>query len=267
LRDLPAERIHADMTWDPQQYLAFADHRLRPAVDLLNRVALDQPADIVDLGCGAGNVTRLLKKRWPDAAVTGVDSSANMLARARSEAPGIDFRLGDLDGWQAERPTALIYSNAALHWLDHHEKVFPHLMRQLAPGGTLAVQMPRNHRAPSHVGMSESIAAGPWAERLGRVRSIRPVGDPADYYDLLAPFARHVEIWETEYLQVLDGADPVVEWTKGTALKPYLDALSDEERPAFLADYRARMARAYPPRADGRTLFPFRRIFIVASAR
>lgn len=255
------------MTWDPQQYLVFADHRLRPAIDLLNRITLDGPSTVIDLGCGTGNTTRLLKARWPTASILGIDNSDAMLAKARAEMPEIAFQHADLTDWRAERPVSLIYSNAALHWLDHHEELFPNLMRQIVPGGILAVQMPRNHQAPSHVGIADTIAAGPWATTLTKVRSIQPVGEPAAYYDLLAPFSNRIEIWETQYLQVLEGAAPVVEWTKGTVLKPYLDALADEERPAFLADYQDRMAGAYPPQPDGRTLLPFRRIFIVAGVR
>lgn len=250
--------------WNPQQYLRFADQRRRPALDLLARIGLGSPARVYDLGCGAGNVTRILAERWPQARVTGVDSSAAMLDRARAEAPGIDWRLADLAGWRADAPADLIYSNAALHWLDDHERLFPKLLGMLAPGGVLAVQMPRNHGAPSHTGMVDAAAGGPWRAKLEPHLRRRPVAEPAFYYDVLAKAGARADIWEVEYLQLLEGEDAVVEWTKGTALKPLLDALDEPMRGQFLADYRARMRQAYPRRADGVTLFPFRRLFIVA---
>ncbi len=251
-------------TWDPNQYLKFADHRLRPALDLLSRVRAEEPGAVFDLGCGAGNVARLLAERWPEARVTGVDSSMAMLEKARAAAPRIAFIHAELAAWRAPEPAGVIYSNAAFHWLDGHETLFPRLVEQLAPGGTLAIQMPRNHRAASHTMMAEAAEAGPWKARLAGVESIRAVHDPDAYYRMLAPHAANLDIWECEYLQVLEGANPVLEWTKGTALRPYLDALDDAARKGFLAAYSERIAAAYPPLPDGRTLFPFRRIFIVA---
>lgn len=251
-------------TWDPAQYLKFAGHRLRPALDLLARIGAAEPAAVFDLGCGAGNVTKLLAERWPTARVTGIDGSMAMLEKARAAAPRIAFLEAELASWRAPAPASVVYSNAALHWLDDHEALFPRLMEQLAPGGTLAVQMPRNHRAASHAAMLAAAAAGPWQAKLAPVRGIRAVYDPDAYYRMLAPHAARLDIWECEYLQVLEGENPVVEWTKGTALRPYLDALDDAGRKGFLAAYAERIAAAYPREADGRTLFPFRRIFIVA---
>jgi len=252
------------MSWDPSQYLKFADQRRRPAIDLLARIAAESPKRVYDLGCGAGNVTRLLAERWPAARVTGVDSSAAMLDKARGEAPGIDWVQADLATWRPDAPPDLIYSNAALHWLDDHRTLFPALFKSLAPGGILAVQMPRNHGAASHTGMAEAARSGPWRATLEPLLRETPVQPPAIYFDILAAAGARADIWEVEYLQLLEGADAVVEWTKGTALKPLLDALDEPLRGQFLADYRARMAVAYPRRADGLTLFPFRRLFIVA---
>jgi trans-aconitate 2-methyltransferase len=250
--------------WDPAQYLAFAGPRLRPALDLLARVPLAAPAVVYDLGCGAGNVTRLLAERWPSAAVAGVDGSASMLAAARAAVPAGTWVQADLGTWRAPRPADLLFSNAALHWLDDHPRLFPRLTADLAPGGVLAVQMPRNHGAPSHTEMVAAAESGPWRERLGPALRPRPVGEPAVYHDILQPHVSKLDIWETEYLHVLDGDNPVVEWTRGSALKPLLDALEEPERSAFAAEYAARIARAYPRRPDGRTLLPFRRLFIVA---
>ena len=254
------------MAWDPGQYLKFADHRLRPAIDLLNRIDMAEPVEVVDLGAGAGNVTRLLKLRWPGARITGVDASKEMLEKAAAAAPEIAWQLADLGTWGPERPADIIYSNAALHWLEGHDKMLPALFSSLAPGGVLAVQMPRNFSAPSHTSMAEAARSGPWRAKLEPLLRPSPTRDPAIYYDLLAPRAAGLDIWETEYLQVLEGENPVKEWTKGTWLKPLLDALAEPERSGFEAAYAALVARAYPRRADGRTLFPFRRLFIIATA-
>jgi trans-aconitate 2-methyltransferase len=253
------------VAWDPPQYLRYADERLRPALDLLARIALEAPARIADLGCGAGNVTRLLKARWPQAQVTGIDSSAEMLARAAGELPDARWVCADVAGWQPEVTPDLVFSNAALHWLDDHATLFPKLAGFVAPGGTLAVQMPDNFAAPSHTCAFDAALAGPWRERLAPLLRRAPVLAPEAYYALLAPLARSVEVWRTEYLHALSGNDAVAQWTRGSLLVPLLDALPDPaERAAFEADYRARVAAAYPPRPDGRTLLPFRRLFVVA---
>jgi trans-aconitate 2-methyltransferase len=252
-------------TWDPSQYLKFSDHRLRPALDLMARIALKPPRAIYDLGCGPGTITRLLAERWPEAAVTGVDSSADMLAKARKEAPSVTFEQADVARWSRPAPADLLFSNATLHWLDDHATLLPRLAAQLAPGGVLAIQMPDNRTSPSHLLMDEAAATGPWHETLARLRPVYgSMQSPDAYYRILAPVTRQLDIWETTYLHVLEGDNPVVEWTKGTALRPYLDALAEPERSDFLAAYAVRIAAAYPPQPDGRTLLPFKRIFIVA---
>ncbi len=252
-------------TWDPHQYLKFADHRLRPALDLLAQIPHDSPRTVYDLGCGPGNITRLLAGRWPAAAITGVDSSPEMLVKARQEAPAVTFDQADIAQWSPPAPAALLFSNATLHWLDDHGRLLPRLMAQLAAGGVLAVQMPRNPQAPSHLLMGAAAEDGPWRTKLSQVRPILRSVESADaYYRILAPVARRVDIWESEYLHVLEGDNPVVEWTKGTALRPYLDALDESDRSGFFAAYSARIAAAYPKQADGRTLMPFRRIFFIA---
>lgn len=255
------------MAWNPVQYLKFADHRVRPAIDLLNRIDVASPADVCDLGAGVGNVTRLLKKRWPKARITGVDASHEMLARAAAGAPEIVWQRADLATWRPSRPAHVIYSNAALHWLGDHDRLFPALFSLLAPGGVLAVQMPRNFSAPSHTAITEAVRSGPWRLKLEPLLGPAPVGEPAFYFDLLAPRAAALDIWETEYLHALEGDHPVKEWTKGTWLRPVLDALDEPERSRFETCYAELVALAYPRRSDGFTLFPFRRLFIVAKAR
>ena len=253
------------MSWNPEQYLKFAAPRLRPALDLLHAIPLARPGVVYDLGCGAGNVTRLIAQRWPEARITGVDDSASMLERAAVEFPDGRWLLQGLAEWRADRSADVIYSNAALHWLPHHERLLPALVAQLAPGGVLAVQMPRNFGAPSHTAIADTVGNGPWRDRLAPLLQPAPVAPPDVYYGILAPRVARLDIWETEYLQVLEGEDPVKEWTKGTWLKQFLDALPQAQRADFESDYAARLRSAYPMREDGKTLFPFRRLFMIAT--
>ena len=253
------------MTWDPDRYLHFGGQRVRPALDLMSRIPLSTPSHVVDLGCGAGNVTRLLTEYWPRSSITGVDNSPEMLSRAFAEGLDVTWVEADINDWQPEIPPDLIFSNAALHWCDNHETLLPGLIALLGAQGVLAVQMPRNHEAPSHVCMTEAAMDGPWHSKLKPVLRPGPVANPEKYYEILSSCCWKVDVWESEYLQVLDGENPVVEWTSSTALKPLLDALDDEtERAAFEQAYSDRNARAYPMLANGKTLFPFRRIFMIA---
>jgi trans-aconitate 2-methyltransferase len=251
--------------WDPKQYSKFERERTQPARDLLARIDLDSPARITDLGCGPGNSTALLVERWPGAAVEGVDSDEAMLLEARRRSPRGTWYVADAATWEAEHPQDLVFSNAVLHWVPRHAELVPRLLAQVRPGGVLAVQMPRNFADPSHTAIAETEADGPWAQRFLRKSREAPVHEPDFYFDLLAAHASHVELWETRYFHVFDDAAAVVEWVKGTALRPTLAALDAGERPLFLEGYRSRVARHYPPSAGGKVLFPFRRLFFVAS--
>lgn len=261
------------MTWNPAQYLQYEDARLRPALELIARIPLAAPARIVDLGCGAGNVALHLARRWPLARITGVDGDEAMLAKAREATAGdarFRFEHADLAAWHAAQPFDLVFSNAALHWLDGHESLFARLARSVAAGGTLAVQMPGNFGARSHLSLHETAQAPRWRERLGPLVRAQPVAQAATYFDWLAPHFARVDVWTTEYLQHLprraDGEHPVLAWMRGSALLPFLDALLDgDEREAFVHALASRLALAYPIRADGSVLFAFRRLFIVAS--
>ena len=259
------------MTWNPSQYLQYEDARLRPALDLLARIPLEAPASVVDLGCGAGNVAQWLAQRWPDAAIVGVDGDEAMLASARlvmQGEPQFTWIRADIGAWRPRNEPDLVYSNAALHWLGGHERLFPRLASSVAPGGVLAVQMPANFGAPSHTLLRDVARSPRWRDAVGDRVLVDAVHAPERYYEWLTPHASAIDIWSAEYLQVLqarsDGEHPVVAWVKGSALVPILAALDDGGREAFVADYSARIAQAYVPRDDGRVLFPFRRLFIVA---
>ncbi|HWI28767.1 MAG TPA: methyltransferase domain-containing protein [Stellaceae bacterium] len=261
------------MAWDPTLYLKFGDERLRPGFELLGRIGELPPGLLFELGCGTGVHARAIATRWPDRALTAIDRSPEMLAKAAAEPSPIRWLEADIARWSAPESAALIFSNATLQWLGEHQRLFPHLLRQLVPGGMLAVQMPRNFDQPSHALMRETATDGPWAARLvpvvGGATVLRdePVSPPEWYYDLLAPLAKGgIDLWETDYLHVLAGEDPVLQWVSATALRPVIEALQGAERAQFLAAYGAKLRRAYPRRADGKTLLPFRRLFLVARA-
>jgi trans-aconitate 2-methyltransferase len=253
-------------TWNDAQYLKFGDERTRAARELLARVPVSAAERVVDLGCGPGNSTALLRERWPRAHVVGVDNSPEMLRRARADAPDIEWIEGDAADWRPPAPVDVLFANAVLHWLPDHAALIPALLESVRPGGALAIQMPHNFEEPSHKLMRE--LPGPWAERTKRVSALTPAASPAFYYDLLANRSSHVDIWETRYEHVMTDGDAIVEWVKGTGLRPYLDILTDDaQRAAFLRAYKEGIEAAYPQRSDGKRLFSFPRIFIVAVRR
>jgi trans-aconitate 2-methyltransferase len=249
-------------SWDDRQYLMFADERTRPARELLARVPLAAARRVVDLGCGPGNSTALLSERWPDAHLVGVDSSEEMLRRARQDLPNVEWLQADAARFVASEPLDVLFANALLQWLPGHGALVPALFDQLAPGGVLAIQVPRNFDQPSHRLMRET--PGPWSAELSGVRAHDPVESPAFYYDLLAPRASAVDIWQTTYEHVLADAPAIVDWVKGTGLRPFLEALGEAERAAYLEAYTRGIDAAYPPRSGGRRLFSFPRLFVVA---
>jgi trans-aconitate 2-methyltransferase len=252
-------------TWDPGQYLHFERQRGLAVHDLVARLSDRSPKRIVDLGCGAGSSTSVLRARWPTAHLEGIDSSAEMLAAARTTDSSTDWQLADIRAWQAPEPFDLVFSNAALHWVPEHERLFARLISQVAPGGALAVQMPVNSASPAHRAIRETAAEPRWASRWGPDFPRANVEAPERYYRFLASSSTAVELWQTEYVHVLPDAKSIVEWVKGTTLRPHLDALSSEaDRAEFLGEIAGRIAAAYPIESDGRVLFPFRRLFLVA---
>lgn len=252
-------------TWDSDQYLKFASERTQPAIDLARRIVLENPARIIDLGCGPGNSTAVLAARWPAADLTGLDSSPAMISAARREFPGRNWREGDIGTWSADTAWDLVFSNAALQWVPDHARLFPHLLAQVAAGGALAVQVPANLDFPAHQVMREIGASARWRDFFQSPVRDWHVEEPAFYYDTLAPHAARLEMWLTDYLHIMPGPESLVEWYRGSGLRPWLDALpGDAERAGFLADYLREITAAYPRRPDGRVLFPFRRLFLVA---
>ncbi len=251
--------------WSASQYLKFAGERTRPAADLLARVPLADPRRVIDVGCGPGNSTELLTWRYPAAEVMGLDSSPDMLAAARGRLPDLRFEQADLASWSPHVRYDLIFANAVLQWVPDHARLFSRLIEALPPGGCLAVQMPDNLEEPTHRLMREVVAAGPWSTKLARAAGQRSsIGSFGEYYEILAPKCATVDLWRTTYVHPLESASAVVEWLKGTGLRPFIDPLTERERDAFLAAYLARIAEAYPPQSDGKVLLRFPRLFIVA---
>ena len=254
------------MSWSASQYLRFEDERTRPVRDLLAGVPTRNPRRVIDLGCGPGNSTEVLGACFPDAAVMGLDSSEEMIRAARERLPDVAFQVADIATWDSPGDWDVILANAVLQWLPDHWSVLPRLVDKLAPGGSLAVQMPDNLDQPSHVLMREIARAGPWAAKLGEAIAARnDLPAPAAYYSRLRPSCQRVDVWRTIYHHPLPSVDAVVEWFKGSALWPYLEPLDDKERAAFLEQYRAGIADAYPLQSGGVVLLPFPRLFIVAT--
>ncbi|UQN05843.1 methyltransferase domain-containing protein [Deinococcus sp. QL22] len=255
--------------WNPQQYLQFQQERDRPFSDLLAQVH-GQPRTVADLGCGTGHLTAALTERWSGARVLGLDSSAEMLDKAAAyAAPNLTFQQADLREWQPEASLDLLISNAALQWADGHAQLIPRLAGYVAAGGTFAFQVPGNFDAPSHMLLAEVLARPRWKQLQAEARDKATLGafGPAEYAALLAPLGFTVNAWETTYLHLLpvpaDGANAVLEWVKGTALRPVLAQLNASDTTEFLAEYGAELARDYLAQSYG-TPFPFRRVFVVA---
>jgi trans-aconitate 2-methyltransferase len=254
------------MTWSAAQYTKFEDERTRPVRDLIAGIPNPQARTAVDIGCGPGNSTELLAARFPGAAVSGVDNAPDMIAAAKKRLPALTFLQSDITAWAAT-PGAfdVILSNAALQWVPDHESLFPALMGKLADGGTLAVQVPDNAEEAAHTAMRDIAANGPWSAKFGSaVRLHRP--GPLWYYGALRERATRLDIWRTTYFHVLKGGPgAIVEWFRGSGLRPYLDALEGAERADFLARYEELVAAAYPAFPDGTVLLPMPRLFIIAT--
>ena len=262
------------LDWNPSLYLRFANERTRPAAELLARVPLAQARRVVDLGCGPGNSTELLVNRFVGAHIVGVDNSEAMLQTACKQLPQASFELGDISSWAplaGDPAPDLIYANASIQWVGAHEQLIPRLFSFLAPGGVLAIQMPDNRQEPSHRSMREVAQLPQFASYIGQASKQRteilPIGT---YYDLLATpgaSAQSVDVWHTVYQHPMDSASAIVQWLRGTGLKPYVEGLPENLQPEYLAEYERRIESAYPQRADGQRLLAFPRLFIVAQRK
>jgi trans-aconitate 2-methyltransferase len=266
-----SERIKMTDIWQAEKYLSFNEERTRPALDLLARVDQVNPKLIIDLGCGPGNSTLQLKQHWPSAQVIGVDNSAVMLAKAKEITNNIEWQHADIYNWHPTIPPNIIFANAVLQWLDNHNLLLPKLFNYLAPHGTFAIQMPRNYDQATHITIIEMVKNPKWKNKLSHLlrydesEKSWPVHTPEFYYQLFEPLANKIDIWQTEYLTILAGENPVATWSEGTALRPFLSALNENERDLFINEYREKIAQIYRPTKSGKTLLPFRRIFIIAS--
>lgn len=253
------------MKWDPAKYVQFGDHRRRPFFDLTARIDAATPREVVDLGCGPGNLTATLAERWPEAKVVGLDSSAEMLSKAEAQSGSVanlEFRLGDIAAWTPSAETDVVVSNAALQWVPEHVDLLPAWLAALRPGAWFALQVPGNFTSPSHTLMRELAESPAWAEKLdGVLRHEDAVADAARYLEIMLRAGYAADAWETTYLQVLPGDNAVLEWVRGTALRPVLAALPPEDGSEFERVYAQRLAAAYPSTQYG-TVYPFRRIFV-----
>jgi trans-aconitate 2-methyltransferase len=253
-------------TWDPDRYLTYADQRGRPFLEMVARIGADDPGTVVDLGCGPGNLTILLRERWPAAVISGLDASPEMIETARGPGSAVDFEVADLRTWahpdgEAD-PVDVLVSHATLQWVPGHLDLLPDLVGRVRPGGWFAFQVPGNFGEPSHTIRTDLAAEAPYAEHTRGV-AVPSSHDPVVYLDRLTALGCTVDAWETTYLHVLSGPDPVFTWVSGTGARPTLQALPDDLRPQFEAEFRRRLRTAYPER-DGRVVLPFRRIFVVA---
>jgi trans-aconitate 2-methyltransferase len=250
--------------WDARQYLKFERERTRAAVDLLAQI--EGPARLaVDLGCGPGNSTELVAARFTSAEILGVDNSDDMLAKARKRLPSINFNKGDVAIWRSAVAPDVVFANAVMQWIPRHIDVMKRLVDQLAPGGRLAVQMPDNWDEPTHRLMRDTASLPRFAAKLAKAETARdPIGSFEDYYAALAPACARIDLWRTTYAHVLASPEAIVEWVKGTGLRPFLDPLDEAETRDFLAHYGAAIAKAYPAQPDGRVLLRFPRFFVVA---
>ena len=253
--------------WNPDLYRRFEAERTRPAAELLARIPPKAFARVVDLGCGPGNSTALLHQAYPNAALTGVDTSAAMLEQAAVRVPSAQFIQADFTDWQSDAPPDLLFANAALQWAGNHADLLPRLVEQLAEGGVLAVQMPDNLEQPSHLLMAETARLPQWQPQMQAMKNRRPLAETEEYYDILTAASCSVDIWRTTYYHIMPDAEAIVHWFRATGLRPFLNRLTEAEQAAFCADYLEKLRAAYPQQADGNVLLAFPRLFFVAEKK
>jgi trans-aconitate 2-methyltransferase len=250
--------------WNPELYLRFNNERTQPALDLISRIALSDPRTGVDLGCGPGNSTQPLRLRWPKARITGIDSSPQMIEKARATYPSEAWLLADVGSWSPTEQYDLVFSNATLQWIPDHAALIPRLLGAVNDGGALAVQVPANQSSPLHQALLHISSMPAWDSRTRDCRNQITYHAPDYYYDILAPIAKRVELWQTTYLHVMDRPQELIDWYASTGMKPYLEKLdTDQERIKFQQAVLRECEAQYPVRTDGRILFPFARSFFI----
>ncbi|RSL57775.1 hypothetical protein CEP54_008095 [Fusarium duplospermum] len=267
IRSMMAQTQAKSQDWSASQYLKFVKQRTRPSRDLLAQVPLESPTHILDVGCGPGNSTQVLVDRYPGAAIEGIDSSPDMITEARKALPQTQFSVADLKTYTPEKPLDLVFSNAVFQWLKADERVptMKKMIRWLRPGGVLAIQVPDNYLEPSHIAMRAVANEGPWASILGPLRpALDQFSEPQHFYDELSPLCSSVDIWHTLYQQPLDDHQSLVEWVKGTGLRPFLNPLGPEDQEAFAESYLSKLREVYPVSADGKVLLRYPRLFMIA---
>jgi trans-aconitate 2-methyltransferase len=252
-------------TWNPDLYLQFVTERTQPSLDLIGRIQISHPDRIVDLGCGPGNSAAMLRQRWPTAELVGLDSSPEMIATASKTYPDEKWTLADIATWLPDTPFDLVFSNATLQWLPNHVCLFPHLFAQVALGGALAVQLPAHEQSSLHQVALEVANDPKWSNRMEAACHALTRESPSFYYDVLQPLATHLDLWETEYYHQIESPQAIVNWFRGTGLRPFLEALETEaEKQRFEKLVLDGYTQAYPRQKDGNILFPFRRLFMIA---
>ncbi|MCP5116019.1 MAG: trans-aconitate 2-methyltransferase [bacterium] len=252
--------------WDPSRYLRFGSERTQPCIDLVHRIAT-KPRRIVDLGCGPGNSTAVIRERWPAAEIIGVDRSPQMLEQARQTQLNVTWVEADISAWRPSEPVDLIFSNAALQWVPTHRALLPALLSQLRPGGILAIQIPYHLPSPAHRAIEELCSSEQWRQWLTPAPEPFEILEPAAYYQILAPHTSSLDLWQTTYLHILERPRAIVDWMRATGLRPYLGKLPGDRHDAFLAAYERKVEEAFPAQPDGRVIFPFPRLFLLAVHR
>jgi trans-aconitate 2-methyltransferase len=253
--------------WDSELYLRYEQERTQPSFDLVQRIPLEVPKAIIDLGCGPGNSTQALRQRWPNAQITGLDSSSAMIERARQSSGKVEWRVADIQTWSEPDRFDLIFANASLQWIADHETLTQRLINMVKPGGVFAFQMPALYNQPASQAANELTKSPSWHPYHLEDKYQLCVHPPSGYYDWLAPFSRQLQIWETVYFHELENHFGMIEFYSSTGLKPYLEGLPSEEvRAHFKADLENVYRTLFPSRKNGRVLFPFRRLFVIAIA-
>ena len=250
--------------WDPDQYLKFRNERTQPAYDLVARISHPNPRMIIDAGCGPGNSTDILLQRWPSASISGFDSSLEMLNEAEASNQNIKWFESTIEDWNPTKTYDIIFSNAVLQWVENHEFMLPRLLSFLNKSGALAMQMPAHYKSPLHQQLINIAGKPDWAGFTEAERSLLSLAKPSFYYNLLAPITSKIDIWETQYFHIMDSSQAILEWFRGTGLRPFLEALPDDQaRQSFESEVLKEYTNAYPQEANGKVLFPFNRFFLI----